>query len=83
MLGTAKPTFALAWADVSTGDTAVIDIGIDALGDELARIDPAELLMTDRTRAALRRRARAAARRQPGAGRRWPASSTVRHPSQN
>jgi DNA mismatch repair protein MutS len=53
MLGHGETDFALAWADVSTGDTAVIDIGIDALGDELARIDPAELLMTDRTRAAL------------------------------
>ncbi|HQZ13606.1 MAG TPA: DNA mismatch repair protein MutS [Devosia sp.] len=53
MLGHGETDFALAWADVSTGDTAVIDIGIETLGDELARIDPAELLMTDRTRAKL------------------------------
>jgi DNA mismatch repair protein MutS len=53
MLGQGADEFALAWADVSTGDTAVIDIGIEALGDELARIDPAELLMTERARAAL------------------------------
>jgi DNA mismatch repair protein MutS len=53
MLGHGDTDFALAWADVSTGHTAVIDIGIETLGDELARIDPAELLMTDRTRAAL------------------------------
>src|SRR5688572_29960583 len=53
MLGHGAADFALAWADVSTGETAVIDIGLEALGDELARIDPAELLLTDRTRAAL------------------------------
>jgi DNA mismatch repair protein MutS len=53
MLGHGDTGFALAWADVSTGETAVIDIGLEALGDELARIDPAELLLADRTRAAL------------------------------
>src|SRR5690606_8603311 len=54
MLGQGDNGLALAWADVSTGDTAVLDAGIETLGDELARIDPAELLLTDRTRAALR-----------------------------
>jgi DNA mismatch repair protein MutS len=44
---------ALAWADVSTGETGVIEIALEAIGDELARIDPAELLLTDRTRTAL------------------------------
>ncbi len=53
MLGHGETDFALAWADVSTGETAVIDIGVEVLADELARIDPAELLMTDRTRAVL------------------------------
>ena len=45
--------FALAWADVSTGETAVLDLGAAALGDELARIGPAELLLTEATRAML------------------------------
>ena len=46
--------FALAWADVSTGETAVIDIASAALADELARIEPAELLLSEATLAALR-----------------------------
>lgn len=45
--------FALAWADVSTGETSVMDIGREALADELARIDPVEILLTGRTRDAL------------------------------
>ncbi len=45
--------FALAWADVSTGETAVLDVSVIALGDELARIAPAELLLTEATLAAL------------------------------
>jgi DNA mismatch repair protein MutS len=53
MLGQGDADFALAWADVSTGETAVLDIALEAIGDELARIDPAELLLADRTRAAL------------------------------
>ena len=54
MLGQGDSGLALAWADVSTGETAVAELGIDTLGDELARIAPAELLMTDRARDALR-----------------------------
>ncbi|MDC9822488.1 DNA mismatch repair protein MutS [Devosia sp. ZB163] len=45
--------FALAWADVSTGETAVLDVSAAALGDELARIAPAELLLTEAARLAL------------------------------
>ena len=45
--------FALAWADVSTGETFSLDLSAEVLQDELARIDPAELLMTDATRLAL------------------------------
>jgi DNA mismatch repair protein MutS len=45
--------FALAWADISTGETFVSDLGATQLGDELARIAPAELLLTDAARAAL------------------------------
>jgi len=46
--------FSLAWADISTGDTAVIDLAAETIADELARIDPAELLLSDATRDALR-----------------------------
>ncbi|MVS99115.1 DNA mismatch repair protein MutS [Devosia sp. L53-10-65] len=45
--------FALAWADISTGETFVSDLAADQLGDEMARIAPAELLLSDATRAAL------------------------------
>ena len=46
--------FALAWADISTGDTAVIDLSAATVADELARIDPAELLLSAAAEAALR-----------------------------
>ena len=46
--------FALAYADVSTGELTVLPIPASAVGDELARIDPAELLFTAATRDALR-----------------------------
>ena len=45
--------FALAFADVSTGELTVLPLSAQALGDELARIDPAELLLSDATKAAL------------------------------
>jgi DNA mismatch repair protein MutS len=45
--------FAMAWADVSTGDTHVADLAAETVSDELARIDPAELILTDAARAAL------------------------------
>ncbi|HEY4199472.1 MAG TPA: DNA mismatch repair protein MutS [Devosiaceae bacterium] len=45
--------FALAWADVSTGETSVIDLPAAMIGDELARIDPVELLLTPAVRDAL------------------------------
>ena len=48
--------FALAWADISTGETFVSDLSADALHDEMARIAPAELLLTDAARAALTER---------------------------
>jgi DNA mismatch repair protein MutS len=48
--------FALAWADVSTGETFTADIGAEQLGDELARIAPAELLLTEATRLVLTER---------------------------
>lgn len=45
--------FALAWADISTGETFVTDLTAAELADEMARIDPAELLLTDAARVAL------------------------------
>ena len=48
--------FALAWADISTGETFVADLPAERLADELARIAPAELLLTDATRQALTER---------------------------
>lgn len=42
--------FALAWADISTGETFVADLPAERLADELARIAPAELLLTDATK---------------------------------
>ena len=45
--------FALAWADVSTGETFTADLAADQLQDQLARIGPAELLLSEATRQAL------------------------------
>jgi len=42
MLRHGETDFALAWADVSTGETFTADLTADQLQDELARIDPAE-----------------------------------------
>ena len=46
--------FSLAWADISTGDVAVLDLAAEAVADELARIAPSELLLTEVTQEALR-----------------------------
>ncbi|HEX4296740.1 MAG TPA: DNA mismatch repair protein MutS, partial [Devosia sp.] len=53
MLRHGDADFALAFADVSTGELAVLSLAAAALGDELARLDPAELLFTATTAAAL------------------------------
>ena len=45
--------YSLAWADISTGEMRVLDLKGEALGDELARIDPSELLLSEVTAAAL------------------------------
>ncbi|SMQ85883.1 DNA mismatch repair protein MutS [Devosia lucknowensis] len=45
--------FALAWADISTGETFVSDLSAEQVQDELARIAPAELLLPDAARQAL------------------------------
>ncbi|MEQ1900852.1 MAG: DNA mismatch repair protein MutS [Devosia sp.] len=54
MLRHGEADFALAYADVSTGETMVLPLGAEAVPDELARIDPVELLLTEATQAALK-----------------------------
>jgi DNA mismatch repair protein MutS len=54
MLKHGDTDFALAFADVSTGELTVLRLTSAALGDELARIDPAELLLSEATAAELR-----------------------------
>ncbi|HHG90594.1 MAG TPA: DNA mismatch repair protein MutS, partial [Devosia sp.] len=41
--------FALAWADISTGETFVVDLGENRLADELARLNLAELILAPAT----------------------------------
>ncbi|MHB1102464.1 MAG: DNA mismatch repair protein MutS [Devosia sp.] len=53
MLRHGETDFSLAWADVSTGEVCVIDLSAAVLGDELVRIDPAEIILTEATRTAL------------------------------
>jgi DNA mismatch repair protein MutS len=53
MIRHGETDFALAWADISTGEVSVIDIAAQALADELARIDPAEMVLTQATKTAL------------------------------
>jgi DNA mismatch repair protein MutS len=53
MLRHGDADFALAFADVSTGELTVLPLLASALSDELARIDPAELLFAEATRAVL------------------------------
>ncbi len=43
----AKPAFGLAWADVSTGEFDVTSVDAAALGAELARLAPGEILVAD------------------------------------
>lgn len=56
MLRHGETDFALAWADVSTGETFTADLDAEQLADELARIAPAELLLAETTRQALTER---------------------------
>jgi len=49
-----ETAFALAWADISTGEVAVLDLAADSVADELARIAPSELLLNELTDEALR-----------------------------
>ncbi|MEQ1769383.1 MAG: DNA mismatch repair protein MutS, partial [Devosia sp.] len=54
MLRHGSADFALAFADVSTGELVVLALEPDTVADELARIAPAELLLTEAAEAALR-----------------------------
>ena len=56
MLRHGDTDFALAFADVSTGELAVLPLAGDAIGDELARVAPAELLFSEAVRDELRAR---------------------------
>lgn len=54
MVRHSEQDFALAWADISTGETNVIDVPANELADTLARIDPAELILAQATEATLK-----------------------------
>jgi DNA mismatch repair protein MutS len=56
MLRHGDTDFALAFADVSTGELTVLPLAGDAIGDELARVAPAELLFSEAVRDELRAR---------------------------
>src|SRR5690606_32039255 len=56
MLRHGETDFALAWADISTGESFVADLAAEAVGDELARIDPAELIVSPQARQVLAER---------------------------
>jgi len=53
MIQHAQTDFALAWADISTGETWVTNLVANQLGDEISRIDPAELILSEATSRAL------------------------------
>lgn len=36
----------LAWADITTGEVQLAEVSLAALGDELVRISPAEILIS-------------------------------------
>src|SRR6185436_10502776 len=40
-----RDTVGLAWVDVSTGEFELAEVSLDALSDEIARIEPAEVLV--------------------------------------
>ncbi|HCS72160.1 MAG TPA: DNA mismatch repair protein MutS, partial [Rhodospirillaceae bacterium] len=47
-LGSDGEGYAMAWSDISTGELLVADLDKESLADEIARIDPAELILSDR-----------------------------------
>ncbi|WP_439651480.1 DNA mismatch repair protein MutS [Maritalea mediterranea] len=53
MLRHGEKDFAICYADISTGDLFYSEIAADVISDELARIEPRELVLTAATREAL------------------------------
>jgi len=53
MIRHGETDLALAWADISTGETWVTTVTSDSLADELARINPSELVLSAATEEAL------------------------------
>ncbi len=53
MLRHTEAEFGAAWADISTGEAHCADLTADELTDELVRIDPAEIIVTEATFEAL------------------------------
>ncbi len=53
MIRHGEKDFALAWADISTGETWVADMAAADIADALGRIDPAELIMAETVHAQL------------------------------
>ena len=53
MIRHGETDFALAWADISTGETWITDLDANQVGDEISRIDPAELILSEVTKSAL------------------------------
>ncbi len=47
MIAHAETDFALAWTDISTGETFVQDLAADRLADELGRLNLAELIVSE------------------------------------
>jgi len=54
MIAHAEVDFALAWADISTGETFVEDLCGDRLADEMGRLDLAELIVSEATSVAIK-----------------------------
>ncbi|SIS51272.1 DNA mismatch repair protein MutS [Roseivivax lentus] len=53
-LGQVRDTYALAWADISTGAFHVMPLPASRIGAELARLAPAEVLISEASDAAMR-----------------------------
>ena len=47
-LGRAEGRWALAWAELSTGEFKVMDLAADAIAGEIERLAPSEVLVSDR-----------------------------------
>ena len=54
MLRHGEEDFAASWADISTGEVHAADLTRAEVADEIARIEPAEIILTELTRDSLR-----------------------------